>query len=590
MNRQDKNHSPLTRSRVPRRTPLAAAAAAATALVLALVLSACGGGSSSSTGSAGGSSASSNSASGSLPGAEAATISADTKPTQGGTIKYSHEQEPPCLGTGGWVQEAFLQRQMSDSLVAQTKDGKIVPWLATSWSTSPDHLVWTFHLKPGVKFTNGEPLTAAAVAKNFYFWTNPKTVNGDISAYWGPYFKSAKAIDDLTFQLTLTQPYSPLLSALSQGYDGILAPETVAGGLETACNEPIGTGPFIFQNWTRGQNITFVRNPDYNSAPANALHQGPAYADKLVWSFVSDPTTRYGSLTTGEANAIYDVPAPDWQTAQESYEVQQYITPGRPVALELNTVKGPFTDRKVREAFAYGADRKAAVESAFNGKVPFEGNGAISVSTPDYNAAMAETWPYNAQKAEKLLDEAGWTRAESGVRSKGGKQLNVRLVYGAGPFVTPEGATVLQDLQAQWEEVGFNVELTPLSFTQFFTPQYATPDGYDANFTYWSSPTPGVLLIDWKPWNSTKEPNGSNLSFYNNAKLVRLIEAGNSSFDPAVQKKNYYAAQEIVTKEQAAVVGVYEQETSLAVEHNLHDVWLNAAQGEPVFSDAYFSE
>ena len=104
------------------------------------------------------------------------------------------------------------------------------------------------------------------------------------------------------------------------------------------------------------------------------------------------------------------------------------------------------------------------------------------------------------------------------------------------------------------------------------------------------TPTPGVLLIDWKPWNSTKEPNGSNLSFYNNAKLVSLIEKANSSFDPAVQKKNYYAAQEIVTKEQAAVVGVYEQETSLAIERNLHDVWLNAAQGEPVFSDAYFGE
>lgn len=574
MNRQDKKR-------------LSSILALAAVAVLALVLSACGGGSSA-TGAAGGSGGSASGSSDVL-GAEAATVSAETKPKQGGTIYYAHEQETPCL-TGGWVQEAFLERQFADSLVSQTKDGKIVPWLASSWSTSPDHLVWTFKLKPGVKFSDGEPVDAEAVVKNFEGWLDPATINPTVAAYIGAYYKSSKAVNPTTFQLTLSKPYAPLLSALSQAYFGILSPSTYAGGPEKVCNDPVGSGPFILDKWTHGQNITFVRNPNYNSAPQNALHQGPAYVDKIVWSFVADPTTRYGSLTTGQSNVIYDVPAVDWAAARENYEVQQYITPGRPVTLDLNTEQGPFADLKVREAFAYGADRKAAVQSAFEGKVPFNGNGALSQSTPNQDPSLEDTWPYDPQKAEQLLDQAGWKKGSDGVRTKDGKPLKITLVYGAGSILTQEGATVLQDLQAQWKEVGFDVELKPLTLTQLFSGQYSTPDSYDATIGYWTSPTAGVMLIVWRPWDAPNEPNGNNASFYNNDKLVNYIEKANGSFDPAEQKKNYYAAQEIVTKEQAAVVGVYVQETSLAIESNLHDVWLEASQGEPVFSDAYFGD
>jgi peptide/nickel transport system substrate-binding protein len=586
MNRQDKKKlSSHPHPRVSRRARLTAAAVAAMAFLLAVVLSACGGGSST-NGSAGDSA--SGTASGNVAGPEAATVSDNTTPKQGGTIYYAHEQETPCL-TGGWVQEAFIERQYADELVSQTKTGKIVPWLATSWSTSKDGLTWTFHLKPGVKFTDGTPLNAQAVVTNFEYWSDPSNGNG-VVPYLGAYYQSAKALNDTTVQLTLKKPYAPLLSSLSQGYDGIISPKTYAKGPEAICNEPVGSGPWIIDKWTHGQNITFSRNPNYNSAPANALHQGPAYAEKLVWSFVADPTTRYGSLTTGQSNVIYDVPAPDWAAAQENYEVQQYITPGRPVTLDLNVEQGPFTDLKVREAFAYGADRKAAVESAFEGKVPYNGNGALSKSTPDQDPGLEETWPYNPQKAEQLLDEAGWKKGSDGIRTKGGEELTVTLIYGAGSILTQEGATVLQDLQSQWKEVGFNVELKPLTLTQLFSGQYSTPDKYDATIGYWTAPTAGVMLIVWRPWNGKPEPNGNNASFYNNDKLVSLIEKGNSSFDPAEAKKNYYAAQQIVTKEQAAVVGVYVQETSLAVEKNLHDVWLEASQGEPVFSDAYFGD
>ncbi|MDQ1655979.1 MAG: peptide/nickel transport system substrate-binding protein, partial [Cryptosporangiaceae bacterium] len=230
----------------------------------------------------------------------------------GGTITYGHEQEPPCL-TGGWVQEAYVDRQVLDSLVAQDKGGKIVPWLAESWKVSADQKTWTFALKKGVKFTDGETFDAAAVAKNFTYWLDPKIGNPTAAAYIGEYYAGGRAVDANTFELTLSKPYSPLLSALSQGYFGLLSPENIAGAPAATCEKPVGTGPFAVEKWNHGENITFVKNPNYTSWPANAKHRGPAYVDKVVWKFLHEPTVRYGSLTTGQSDVIYDVPTVNWQ-------------------------------------------------------------------------------------------------------------------------------------------------------------------------------------------------------------------------------------------------------------------------------------
>jgi peptide/nickel transport system substrate-binding protein len=509
-------------------------------------------------------------------------------PVSGGTLFYGHEQEPPCL-TGGWVQEAYIDRQLLDSLVSQTADGTVVPWLATSWKVSADQLTWTFQLKPGVKFSDGTALDADAVAKNFAYWLDPKAGNSTVQAYIGKYYKSSRAVDAGTLELTLKKPYSPLLSSLSQAYFGVLSPAVLAKGPEAVCQAPVGSGPFVLEKWNHGQNLTFTKNPAYTSAPANAKHQGPAYLDKIVWSFLSDPTLRYGSLTSGKSDVIYDIPTVDWQDAKAQYDVQQYITPGTPVRLALNTVNGVFTDVSVRQAFAYGTDRASDVKSAFNGAIPYNANSALSQSTPDYDASLGNAFAYNPAKANQLLDQAGWgTKNAAGYRTKNGKELDVKLVYPSGSVFTSEGVTLLQDLQQQAKQVGFNVNLIASTPTETFSGKYSGPNAYDAQPWYWTSPTAGVLLIVYRQ-NLKDDPNYSNSSFYNNPELQQTIEAANSSPDPAQRKTLYAKAQQIVVN-QAAAVGLYTQTTSLAIKKNVHDVWLEASQGEPVFSDAYLSK
>jgi peptide/nickel transport system substrate-binding protein len=507
--------------------------------------------------------------------------------TRGGTIVYGHEQEPPCL-YGGWLQEAYIDRNVLDSLVTEANNGSIEPWLATSWTISGNGLIYTFHLKPGVRFTDGTPLNAQAVADNFNYWQNGGNSTAQVSM--DPYFKSATAINPTTVQVTLNQPFYQLLTMLSQAYFGILSPANIKAGNEAVCDDPIGSGAFTVKKWIHGQELILARNPDYTSWPATALHQGPAIVSQVDWEFLPDPTERYESLVTGETNVIYDIPTNDWANAEQNFQVIKYITPGKPVSLYLNTEDGPFTSVLVRQAFAYGADRQADVEAAFHGVIPYEGNPSVSQATPGYDAAVAGAYPYDPAKANQLLDQAGWTsRNAAGYRTNSkGQELTVKLAYPAGSVITDEGATLLQILQQQWKQAGFNVTLIPETQAETFGGAFSTPQSYDAQPWYWTSPSPAILWIVWRP--STKnDPNYSNSSFYNNTELGTVIADGNTAASTAQADQYYDKAQQII-QNQAAAVGLYDQTMTLAVAKNLHDVWVEKSQGEPVFEDAYFTK
>jgi peptide/nickel transport system substrate-binding protein len=515
----------------------------------------------------------------------AATSSGGTS-VQGGTIVYGHEQEPPCL-YGGWLQEAYIDRNILDSLVTEADNGSIEPWLATSWTVSGNGLVYTFHLKPGVKFTDGTPLNAQAVAYNFNYWQQGGNSTSQVSM--DPYYKSATALNATTVQVTLNKPYLPLLTMLSQAYFGIQSPTALKRSAAANCDDPVGSGAFKVQKWIHGQEVILVKNPDYTSWPATALHKGPAIVNEVDWKFLPDPVQRYESLVTGETNVIYDIPTTDWQNATANFQVTQYITPGKPVSIYLNTSEGVFTDVRLRQAFAYGAQREADVEAAFHGVIPYEGNPSVSQATPGYDAAVSQAYPYDPATANQLLNEAGWTgRDAAGYRTKDGKELDVKLPYPAGSVITSEGTSLLETLQQQWKQIGFNVTLIPETEAQTFGGAYSTPSSYDAQPWYWTSPSPAILWIVWRP--STKaDPNYSNSSFYNNNQLSAIIQDGNSAATTAAADQYYGQAQAII-QNQAAAVGLYDQTMSIAVAKNLHDVWLEKSQGEPVFEDAYFTK
>jgi peptide/nickel transport system substrate-binding protein len=243
----------------------------------------------------------------------------------------------------------------------------------------------------------------------------------------------------------------------------------------------------------------------------------------------------------------------------------------------------------VRQAFAYGADRRAAVEAGFHGVIPYEGNPSVSQATPGYDAEVAKAYAYDPAKAGALLDQAGWTAGDAnGVRTKNGAPLTIKLVYGAGFIFTQEGVTVLQVLQEQWKQIGFDVKLIPATQAELWGGKYSDPSTYDATPSYWTSPSSAILWIVWRP-STTALPNFNNRSFFTNETLSQTIQQANSEPDVAKANALYGQAQKLI-QDDAAGIGLYTQNSTYAVAQNVKDVWLEKSQGEPVFSDAYFTK
>lgn len=507
---------------------------------------------------------------------------------EGGSIVYGHQQEPECV-FGGWIEQAYLSYQVLDSLVSLDDDLRPVPWLAESWEVSDDGLVWTFQLKEDVSFTDGTPVNAEAVAYNFDHWVAGG--NGTARAWLLGYFENATAVDDLTLEITLSRPYPRLVDNLAQGYFGIQSQHALeTRSDEENCAAPIGSGAFVVEEWNRGENIVLLRNEDYTSWPANAKHEGPAHLERVDWRFVADPITRVSALRAGETDAIYDVPAIEWASVEsEGYELHNYITPGRPQQLSFNTAQGPFTDERLRKAFAYSLDRQQIVETIGRGVIPYEGNGAVSQSTPGYSTKAAEAYSYDPDTADRLLDEAGWTERDAdGYRIKDGETLEVVLPYGAGSTINADGAAILQGVQEQAKATGFKVELVPVPRSASLAGAYTQPDERDLQVGYWTSVTAGILYITWRP-TTPESPNGSNGAFYNDAELERIILEANSEPDLETQNALYREAQEYIA-DRALSIGLYDRLSTLAVAPQLRDVWQENAQGGPVFHDAYLVE
>ncbi|MBK0332826.1 ABC transporter substrate-binding protein [Brachybacterium sp. MASK1Z-5] len=518
------------------------------------------------------------------------SASLPTGTKEGGDLVYATDREPTCLDphNSGDMPQTYIARQYLDSLVSMKADGTVVPWLAQSWDVSKDGKTYDFHLKKGVEFTDGEPLDADAVVANFEQIMDPDTQSSTDLLYLSPYFEKATAVSEHTVRVTLKRPYSPLLTVLSQAFFGIESPRAMARGLEANCAAPVGTGPFKVAEWKRNQEVVLERNDDYDSAPADAKHQGPAYLEKVTWRFLKDNTARFGALQSGKAQAIFNLPPESVPaaTADSRIDTDDFVHSGVPFALDFNTDSPQLSDVRVRRAIVHAADAPGIVESAYAGVFPYEGN-ALSSGTPDYDESYHEPFPYDPDKAAKLLDEAGWTgRDEDGYRTKDGKTLTLRLPYNSDPGETPPAdLTIFQNFQAMEKRVGIKVELQPKDAASM-TAIKTDPTAYDLQGRYWNSPTPGVMYIKFSK-ETLDIDNGQNVARdYDDELDKTLVEAAGTT-DPEKQQQLYSTAQGILTS-QAWHLPLYPVQTRLATRSDqVKDIWIEPSEGEPVLHDAY---
>jgi peptide/nickel transport system substrate-binding protein len=337
----------------------------------------------------------------------------------------------------------------------QTMD--FVPGLAESWEMSPDGLAWTFHLRHGVKFHDGEPFNAQAVAANLDRIMNPETASGKARYLLGTY-TGYTITDEYTITLNLSEPYAPLLNGLSQVYLGIASPKALAEYTKNTYQwHQVGTGPYTMVEAVPGEKIVLRRNKDYAWGPVFYADATAQSVETIEFRFYTDPATRSLALESGEVQMIGELLPTDAELLAGNPALQIYHVPipGMPQQFFFNTRLAPTDNVSVRQALIYGTNRTAIVDAVFQGQSPVA-HGPLTSVTPFYDESLETQYPYDLNYARSLLQGAGYSDSNGdGIVERGGQPLTITLVF--APW--NQMADVAQLIQSQWRDLGIEVEL-----------------------------------------------------------------------------------------------------------------------------------
>ena len=443
---------------------------------------------------------------------------------------------------------AMVQRAVLDSLVFQKPDGSFVPWLAKKWEVSEDGTAYTFHLRDDVTFTDGEKFDAAAVKANFDRIADPATKSAQAaSMLGGELYKGTEVIDPTTVKVTFSQPYAPFLQAASTAQLGFYAPKVLkehaadlaAGGKGVT----VGTGPFRISSYTPDQEIVYTRNAKYSWAPEGM--KAPEFTTLRV-QILPEASVRSGSVTSGEIDLASQLPPNLVSQVKGKAAVTSVQVPGLPYSLFLNEKNGVFADQKVREAFTRAIDVDTAVDKIFFGQFP-RAWSILGPTTPGYDKSLEKTWPFDKDRANALLDEAGWTqRGADGVRMKDGHRLTANWI--AWTPVSDDHAALANAVQSDLKAVGFEITretLEPGAYNAKYGPK--TFDITDWDF---SGVDPDLL----RPHLATD--GFQNASSVSDPRLDQLLKDGIATTDDAARAKVYAQVQEW-NAEQDAIVPLY---------------------------------
>ncbi|WP_193509748.1 ABC transporter substrate-binding protein [Cryobacterium sp. BB736] len=513
----------------------------------------------------------------------------NTEPTAGGTLVYaSGDAEPTCLDphVGGNYPQALIATQYLESLVSKDADGQIIPWLATAWEPAEDGLSWKFQLRDDVTFTDGTPFNAEAVQANVEHLLDPATTSSTGYLALGK-VASTDIVDEHTIRFNLSTPDSALLDSLSMPWVAIQSPTALARGMDVNCESPVGTGPFIVTDWKRQDSITLVRNDDYNSPPADAEHDGPAYLDEIVWRFIPDSASRFAALQSGQVDVIDNAQPSDIAAAEgQGITDLDAPRPGASNRIELNSGKAPFDDIRVREAFIRAADVNDGIEALFFGTADRSYSVLSSVETLGLSAE--EHFGIDPDAANALLDEAGWTERDGdGYRVKNGQRLSVDFPVSTNQSI-PAEQSLFEQIQAAVKQVGFEVRLKPMDLSSW----YSTLIGNDYNLVSapYTKVGPDVLRILYHSDSITPAPSGyfANLAQLNDPEVDALLTEASQVTDADERAALYAEVQELILSGFYALP-LYDQQNHFLVGGNVSGLRAMPTVSTPTFYDAWLA-
>ena len=450
------------------------------------------------------------------------------EPTRGGTLTMVVQPEPPTLvsafNSAGPI--GVVSTKILEGLLSYDFDMNPRPVLAETWKVSPDGKTITFNLRKGVKWHDGKEFTSADVqfsAMKVWKELHPRgrSTFAKLTAVETPSPSVA------VFKLSEASPY--LMSALSS-YEGQILPKHLYEGTDIAQSpwnsKPVGTGPFVFKEWQKGNFILLERN-------ANYWDRGRPYLDKIVLRIIPDASARAAAFETGEVQlgGFSPVPLNDVKrleaTGKFDLETQGYEYLAPMFLLEFNLRNRFLQDKRVRQAVAHAIDSNVVVRTIWFGFGKPATGPVPSVLTQFYTPNVAK-YPFDPKRAEQLLDEAGFKRGSDGRR--------FRIVHDFLPYGADYQRTAEYVKQALGK-VGIDVEIRSHDTAAFLKRVY-TDNDFDltSNFFYaLPDPTIGVQRIYWSR-NIKKGVPFSNGTGYSNPEMDKVIEAAQIEHDRKKRK------------------------------------------------------
>ncbi|HEX6988830.1 MAG TPA: ABC transporter substrate-binding protein, partial [Bacillota bacterium] len=436
-----------------------------------------------------------------------------------------------------YVESVMVTRVLFNGLTKPGKDLQPSPDLAESWDISDDGLVWTFHLRDGVTWHDGEPFTAEDVRFTFM----DIVLNPDVGSSSASNFRNVQevvAVDDRTVEFHLKQPMASLASYL--GYNAGILPSHILKGTDVMNNadfnkgSPVGTGPFKMADYVSGQYVVLERFDDYFG--------GRPLLDQIQYRVVPDTNTQLSQLLTGELSIMIVEQASNVERLENEAAIRVDATPQlNYVWIAPNTTKAPFDDARVRQALSYALDRPAMIQNILRG-YGRPATGPISPALEYYYNPDVTTYPYDPERAKELLAEAGWEDSDGdGYVDRDGQTLEIALTVPKANIMEPL-ATLAQQY---FESVGVKTNMDAVEFNVFVADRLV-PRSFDIMVGWWiTPPDPDIFAY----YHSSAATGGNNVPMYANSELDALLEQGQAVGDPAQRKEAYDRVQEILADE-----------------------------------------
>ena len=401
--------------------------------LLSAVLMACGGGKSAQSGT----------------GAAGESQASGASGEEAGTLRFVNFRDIRDLNPHLYAGEMYAQSMLYDTLVSITADG-YSPCLAEKWEISEDGKVYTFHIREGVKFSDGEVCDAKAIQANFDAIIENKERHTWLRSM--ELLQSAVATDDKTFVITLSEAYYPLLTELGVTRPfAMISPKAMKNGsTKDGVEAYIGTGPYVLKDFVTDEYATFEANPNYwGEAPK---------IKTIVAKVIPDNQTRILALDKGEIDLIYGknmIDADAIKKYQDSDSIAVALSdPTSTRQIVMNTQNEILSDIKVRKALEHATDKQSISDGLFYG-LEKPADTLFSKTVPYCNIELTP-YEHDSDKSKSLLEEAGWKAGSDGIRVKDGKKLSLELLYNSDS-VTEK--SIGEYLQAEYKQIGVDIQL-----------------------------------------------------------------------------------------------------------------------------------